>query len=188
MKLKQEYGLDTFTMSDLVEEALKFYSEHPSPIIKERAIDNLAIKESIHEDSKEESMKMQEEHQPNQDQPPEDEKNKSTGQFPGLGQNPLFNKTGPINTGDEDKVSEASEIEEELNPEEDFRLCGQRIQDCLFEGVQISDQLYIDLYIAKLRMNYEYKDRATLKVKTEDEARQELDLTRQIANLMEELH
>jgi len=58
----------------------------------------------------------------------------------------------------------------------------------LYEGVQISDQLYIDLYIAKLRMNYEYKDRATLKVKTEDEARQELDLTRQIANLMEELH
>lgn len=37
-------------------------------------------------------------------------------------------------------------------------------------------------------MTYEYKDRAQLKAKTEDEARQELDLTRQIANLMEELH
>ena len=30
--------------------------------------------------------------------------------------------------------SEASEIEEVLNPEEDFRSCGEQIQQCLFEG------------------------------------------------------
>lgn len=32
MKLKQEYGLDTYQLSDLVEEALKFYQDHPNPI------------------------------------------------------------------------------------------------------------------------------------------------------------
>jgi len=67
MKLKQEYGLDTFSLSDLVEEALKFFSEHPSPIIKE--IDQLPIQESLHEESKEDSKIAAEDM--NQDQPPE---------------------------------------------------------------------------------------------------------------------
>lgn len=34
MKLKQEYGLDTFTLGDLVEEALKFFQEHPNVIVR----------------------------------------------------------------------------------------------------------------------------------------------------------
>jgi hypothetical protein len=53
MKLKQEYGLDTFTLSDLVEEALKFYQEHPTPIVN--VIEDQPIKESLHEDSKEDN-------------------------------------------------------------------------------------------------------------------------------------
>jgi hypothetical protein len=52
MKLKQEYGLDTFTMSDLVEEALKFSEEHKEPIVVEKQMDDAApIQESMHEES-----------------------------------------------------------------------------------------------------------------------------------------
>jgi hypothetical protein len=40
----------------------------------------------------------------------------------------MFRRSGPINADiDEDAISEASEVEEELNPEEDFRQCGQNI-------------------------------------------------------------
>ncbi len=42
-----------------MEEALKFFQEHPNPIVKEKAIEESPIKESLHEDSKEES-KLQE--------------------------------------------------------------------------------------------------------------------------------
>lgn len=55
MKLKQEYGLDSYTLNDLVEQALEFFRKNPLPIVKAKAIDELPIKESLHEDSKEES-------------------------------------------------------------------------------------------------------------------------------------
>tara|TARA_B110000285_G_C15138407_1_gene628862 strand:- start:3175 stop:3324 length:150 start_codon:yes stop_codon:yes gene_type:complete len=45
--------LDSFTLSDLVEEALKFYQEHPDAIVK--VIEDQPIKESLHEDSKEDN-------------------------------------------------------------------------------------------------------------------------------------
>jgi len=54
MKLKQEYGLDTYSLSDLVEEALKFYNENPNPIVKEIIAKEIPTKESQVEDSKEE--------------------------------------------------------------------------------------------------------------------------------------
>lgn len=68
------------------------------------------------------------------DKPPEEDQQKSQ-----LMDNPLFAKSVYVkNDGDEAK-SESSEIEEELNPEEDFRLCGEKIQNCLFEGAEIPD-------------------------------------------------
>ena len=79
--------------------------------------------------------------------------------------------------------SEASEIEEDLNAENDFRVCGEKIQNCLFEGEEIPDQLYVDLYIAKLRMTYEMKDHKTLKNQRHQSAKRELELERQIKNL-----
>jgi len=83
--------------------------------------------------------------------------------------------------------SEASEIEEELNPEEDFRRCGEEIQQCLYAGSEIPDQLYVALYVAKLRMTYEYKPRESLKQAVMKGSKEELDLDRQLANLQEEL-
>jgi len=57
-----------------------------------------------------------------------------------LGENPMFRRSGPINADlDEDAVSVASEEEEELNPEEDFRQCGQKIQNFLIDGLEIPD-------------------------------------------------
>ena len=54
MKLKQEYGLDTYSLSDLVEEALKFYQENPEPIVNVPAVEEQPIRESLIEESKDE--------------------------------------------------------------------------------------------------------------------------------------
>lgn len=40
----------------------------------------------------------------------------------------MFRRSGALNfDGDEDAKSEQSEIDEELNPREDFRVCGHKI-------------------------------------------------------------
>lgn len=100
----------------------------------------------------------------------------------------MFRRSGPIAAdADDDAVSEASEIEEELNPQEDFRACGEQIQKCLFDGAEISDQLYVDLYVAKLRITYEYKDRLTLGDTITAAAEKELELEKSLGKLKEEL-
>jgi hypothetical protein len=124
MKLKQVYGLDTYQLSDLVEEAIKFYQEHPNPIVKEEAMEGSAIRESLVEESKEEADDQ------NQDQPPEGDVPAAEQEpaaadaepaKPALGQNPLFVKAKPVEDDNEDVKSEESEIQEELNAEEDMR-------------------------------------------------------------------
>ena len=181
-------------MNDLVEEALKFFQEHPNPIVKETAIEESPIKESLHEDSKEESKiqeeanKEEEAAEENKDGEAQDDKPPEESKSSVLRENPMFRRSGPVAADADDEVkSEASEIDEELNPEENFRVCGEQIQECLFDGAEISDQLYVDLYIAKLRMTYEYKDRANLKERILTDAKKELELTRSLANLSEEL-
>jgi hypothetical protein len=122
MKLKQEYGLDSFTLNDLVEQALDFFRKNPNPIVKE--LDEFKIKESINE----ESAAVKPEDVPDRTTPIEanDEKTPTAAgdaqKSTVLRENPMFRRSGPISTeNEEDVVSEASEIEEELTPEEDFR-------------------------------------------------------------------
>jgi hypothetical protein len=128
MKLKQEYGLDSFTLNDLVEQALDFFRKNPNPIVNE--LDEFKIKESVHEESvavKQEDVPkegttplgVQEEKMPSPS-----EAHKSTV----LRDNPMFRRSGTVAPeNEEEAVSEASEIEEELTPEEDFRQCGEKI-------------------------------------------------------------
>jgi hypothetical protein len=52
MKVKQEYGLDSISMNDLVEEALKFFQDHPNPIVNKHALEASPIQESLHEESR----------------------------------------------------------------------------------------------------------------------------------------
>jgi hypothetical protein len=57
----------------------------------------------------------------------------------------------------------------------------------LFEGKEVPDQLYVDLFIAKLRLTYEIKDRPTLRKKLMDDARREMELTKVLAELGSEI-
>lgn len=57
----------------------------------------------------------------------------------------------------------------------------------MYEGKEVSDQLYVDLYIAKLRITFSYKDKETLKSEILSEARRELELTLKLTELKAEL-
>ena len=47
---------------------------------------------------------------------------------------------------------------EAFNLQEDYRQCGLQMQELLLDGCEISDDLYVKVFITKLRMQYPYKD------------------------------
>lgn len=57
---------------------------------------------------------------------------------------------------DNEQLSE--DEEGEINANEDFRQIGMEIEELLASGEEITDDLYVKLFITKLRMTYEYKD------------------------------
>ena len=64
------------------------------------------------------------------------------------------------NSGEnEEPLSEDSEIDQEFNAEEDFRICGEKIAALLKDGQEITDEIYVQLYVAKLRLTNPHKSK-----------------------------
>ena len=70
--------------------------------------------------------------------------------------------SGVLKSDTKETVDEDSEVSEdeagEFNAEEDFRQVGLKVKEALLDGQEISDDLYVALFVAKLRMSYVYKD------------------------------
>ncbi len=62
-------------------------------------------------------------------------------------------------------ASEDSEREEEFNAEEDFRMCGQKIAELLKSGEEITDEVYVELFVAKLRSTYPIYEKSEIRSK-----------------------
>ena len=60
---------------------------------------------------------------------------------------------------DNEQLSE--DEEGEINAAEDFRQLGKEIEELLLSGQEIRDDLYVNLFVTKLRLQYEYKDPQT---------------------------
>ena len=60
-----------------------------------------------------------------------------------------------------DDIPMSEDEAEEFNLPEDMRQCGQKMQELLLDGEEISDDLYVKVFVTKLRMQYPYKDPAT---------------------------
>jgi hypothetical protein len=107
--LQDNYGLQTYQMSDLVSEAVNFYESNPNPI--------------------------------------------------------EFTKKEPVEENIE-SLSEDSEIDEGYTPEsvqEDLRQVGEKIANLLKEGQEIPDEVYVQLYVTKLRLTYPHKSKSQLR-------------------------
>lgn len=67
-----------------------------------------------------------------------------------------------------------------INSSEDFRQCGLQIEELLLSGQEISDPLYVQLFVTKLRLTYEYKDPQTQLMEIQAAAKQQVDLQRRL--------
>ena len=47
--------------------------------------------------------------------------------------------------------------DQEFNLMEEFRQCGVKMQELLLDGEEISDELYVKVFVTKLRIQYPYK-------------------------------
>lgn len=72
----------------------------------------------------------------------------------------------PVVDNAEDSLSDVNASEDEdqeldLNLYEQFRQCGLKMQELLLNGEEISDDLYVKVFVTKLRIQYPYKDPKT---------------------------
>lgn len=70
---------------------------------------------------------------------------------------------------------------------EDFRLCGQKIAEVLKEGQEISDEVYVQLYVSKLRITYPYKSKKQIRSEMRKKVEWEREQRKKIAALEKEL-
>jgi len=92
------------------------------------------------------------------------------------------------NTGEnEEPLSEDSEIDQEFNAEEDFRICGEKIANLLKDGQEITDEIYVQLYVAKLRLTYPHKSKKELRRELRVKVTKQRDIKKKIEPLQKEL-
>ena len=128
--IKEKYGIDVYDMGSLVQEAIDFADANPKPLHRD-----VTPKEEI-----------------------------KPSDAPSLGDGLSGVLSGSLKKNDsketmEQEDSAVSEDEaDEFNAPEDFRQVGLEIKEMLLEGMEISDELYVKMFISKLRLTYEYKD------------------------------
>jgi hypothetical protein len=61
-----------------------------------------------------------------------------------------------------------------------------KIKDTIFEGEEISDELYVDLFIAAIRMKFPHKGKRLLRAELKEKIKLEDDLIEQIAQVESE--
>jgi hypothetical protein len=96
-----------------------------------------------------------------------------------------------IEERDDPTMSEDSEDPESKytqdSAKEEFRLCGQKIGEKLKEGLEITDEIYVELYVAKLRLTYPHKSKRTIRKEIRKKVEWERDQRKKIAALEKEL-
>ena len=86
---------------------------------------------------------------------------------------------------DLDMISQDEEIE--FNLEEELRQVGASMQELLLEGEEISDSLYVRLFVVKLRMSYEYKTPSQKRAEVKQQAQRQLEISDRLRKIDEEL-
>ena len=92
---------------------------------------------------------------------------------------------------DKETVEEDSEVSEdeegEFNAEEDFRQVGLKVKEALLDGQEISDDLYVALFVAKLRMSYAYKDPKEKQRELKAQAQRKMRIMQRLGEIEKEL-
>jgi len=74
-------------------------------------------------------------------------------------------------------ASEDSFEDQSYNAEEDFRKCGEKITTLIKEGQEIPDEVYVELFVAKLRMTYPHQSKAEQRSKLRAQVQKEREIS-----------
>ena len=75
----------------------------------------------------------------------------------------------------------------DFNHHEDFRQCGLKMQELLLDGEEISDDLYVRVFVTKLRIQYPYKDPKTKQKELKSQARRIVEVNDRLRSIQDEL-
>lgn len=78
--------------------------------------------------------------------------------------------------------------DQEFNLPEEFRQCGLQMQELLLDGDEISDDLYVKVFVTKLRMQYPYKDPKTKQRDLKEQAKRVVEINERMRTIQDELH
>lgn len=70
-----------------------------------------------------------------------------------------------------------------MQAEEDFRLMGLLLKEMLAIGDEITDELYVKLFKAAIRMKYPLKNRKELKEELKEKTHREHEICKRLAQL-----
>ena len=92
-----------------------------------------------------------------------------------------------------DEVDELSDMlmsedeDQEFNLQEEFRQCGLKMLELLLDGQEISDELYVRVFLTKLRMQYPYKDPKTKQKEVKAQAKRQVQINDRLRAIQDEL-
>lgn len=81
--------------------------------------------------------------------------------FPDLEEEGDKDQQEPDHQSSDSEGGISEDEDEKFNLKEDFRQCGLQMQELLLDGEEINDELYVKVFLTKLRMTYKYKDPKT---------------------------
>ena len=94
---------------------------------------------------------------------------------------------------DEEEKDELSDMamsedeDQDFNLMEDFRQCGNKMNELLLDGEEISDELYVQVFVTKLRIQYPYKSPKTKQREIKQQARRKVEINERLSAIQLEL-
>ena len=157
--IKAKYGLDVFDMGTMVQEAIDFAEQNPHPL--------------------------------HRDVTPQEEIKVASELTSTLGNGgvsgALRKEDSKAETEDALSVDVSEDEDGDYNAKEDFRQAGLEMKEMLLEGMEICDELYVKMFIAKLRLTYEYKDPNKKQRELKEQASRKMKINNRLADIEKEL-
>ncbi len=194
--IKEQYGLDVFHMDQLVQEAIDCPDEPPA----EPAILEVTPEQEHEQEHEAAAQEFPATPQPEGDgaKPLPSASGKSVPVTPGpdVGSSAVAKSIAcPTESVEEvapekpDSDLEGLSQDEDAHPRcrEELRQCGALIRETLLEGREIPDELYVRLFVNKLRATYAYKSPLDKLMEVREEAARMVDIYARLQAIASEL-
>lgn len=170
--LKEKFGLDLFQMETLINEAIECPAEGNQPILE-------ASPEE--EEGGDATIPVSENGEAKEDEPAQE-----ADGSPKASSEKKSHHSEPAVDSDLEGLSEDESTARDC--QEELRQCGIAIRELLLDGQEISDELYVRLFVNKLRMTYGYKSPVEKRKEIKVEAERLVEINARLGEIFAELN